>query len=104
MGSEDFIGFIGGAIVACSFFPQIFRVIKLKRAYEISPFFTSLMLIGCILWAVYGFSLNLLPMMVLSVVNTTQVAVLMVLRYLYGRTQPKQSISDQITHDITQNN
>jgi len=104
LGSEDFIGFIGGAIVACSFFPQIFRVIKLKRAYEISPFFTSLMLIGCILWAVYGFSLNLLPMMVLSVVNTTQVAVLMVLRYLYGRTQPKQSISDQITHDITQNN
>ena len=101
MVSEDLIGFIGGAIVACSFFPQILRVIKLKRAYEISPLFTSLMLVGCIVWTVYGFSLKLMPMMVLSVINTTQVAFLMVLRYMYGRTQPKKVISDQIASDIT---
>lgn|GEM_PF-695795 len=101
MVSEDLIGFIGGTIVACSFLPQIVRVIKLKRAYEISPLFTSLMLIGCIIWTVYGFSLKLLPTIIFSVINTTQVALLMVLRYMYGKTQPKNVISDQITSDIT---
>jgi MtN3 and saliva related transmembrane protein len=99
--NEDLIGFIGGAIVACSFFPQIVRVIKLKTANEISPIFTSLMLIGCLIWTVYGFSLKLLPMMVLSVINTTQVALLVVLRYIYGRAQPRKAISDQIASDIT---
>jgi len=97
---EDLIGFIGGAIVACSFFPQIVRVIKLKRAHEISPLFTSLMLVGCIIWTVYGFSLKLLPTMVFSMINTTQVALLVVLRYMYSRTQPKKVISDQITGDV----
>jgi MtN3 and saliva related transmembrane protein len=99
--SEDLIGYVGGAIVACSFFPQILRVIKLKRANEISPFFTFLMLIGCVLWTVYGFSLKLLPMMVLSIINTTQVALLIILKYMYGRTQSKKVISDQIASTIT---
>jgi MtN3 and saliva related transmembrane protein len=98
--SEDLIGFIGGAIVACSFLPQIVRVIKLRRACEISPFFTFLMLVGCIVWTVYGFSIKLLPTMVFSVINTAQVALLMVLRYMYGRAQPKKVISDQIASDI----
>ena len=100
MVHEDLIGFIGGAIVACSFLPQIVRVIKLKRAHEISPLFTSLMLVGCIIWTVYGFSLKLLPTMVFSMINTTQVALLVVLRYMYSRTQPKKVISDQITSDV----
>ena len=100
MVSEDLIGFIGGAIVACSFLPQIVRVIKLRRAYEISPLFTLLMLVGCIVWAVYGFSLKLLPTMVFSVINTTQVAILLVLRYMYSRAQPKKIISDQLASDI----
>jgi MtN3 and saliva related transmembrane protein len=100
LGTEDLIGYIGGAIVACSFFPQILRVIKLKRASDISPFFTLLMLIGCMLWTVYGFSLKLLPMMVLSVINTTQVALLMILRYMYSRTQQKKVISDQLASNI----
>jgi hypothetical protein len=77
------------------------RVIKLKRAYEISPFFTFLMLVGCIIWTVYGFSIKLLPTMVFSLINTTQIALLMVLRYVYGRTQPKKVISSQIASDIT---
>jgi MtN3 and saliva related transmembrane protein len=98
--SGDLIGFIGGAIVACSFLPQIARVIKLKKAYEISPLFTSLMLIGCILWVVYGFSLKLLPTMVFSLINTVQVALLMALRYMYCRAQPKKITSDQIVSDI----
>jgi MtN3 and saliva related transmembrane protein len=99
--NEDLIGFIGGAIVACSFLPQIVRVIKLKTANEISPLFTSLMLIGCLIWTVYGFSLRLLPMMVLSVINTTQVALLVILRYMYSRAQTKKVIDDQIAGDIT---
>jgi MtN3 and saliva related transmembrane protein len=98
--SEDLIGFIGGAIVACSFLPQIVRVIKLKRAYEISPFFTFLMLVGCIIWTVYGFSIKLLPTMIFSLINTTQVALLMTLRYMYGRTQPKKVVSSRIASDI----
>jgi MtN3 and saliva related transmembrane protein len=98
--SEDLIGFIGGTIVACSFLPQIVRVIKLKRAYEISPFFTFLMLVGCIIWTVYGFSIKMLPTMIFSLINTMQVALLMFLRYMYGRAQPKKVISSQITSDI----
>ncbi len=101
MAYQDIIGFIGGAIVACSFLPQIARVIKLKRAHEISPLFTSLMLIGCIIWTVYGFSLKLMPMMVLSVINTTQVALLVILRYMYSRAQPRKAISEQIAGDVT---
>ena len=39
--------------------------------------------------------------MVLSVINTTQVALLVVLRYVYSRTQPGKVISKQVDIDLT---
>ena len=81
----DTVGLIGGALISISFVPQLMRIIKLKSAHEISALFTSIMLIGCILWTYYGFRFNLIPVMVFSVLNTTQVALLLILKLIYER-------------------
>ena len=85
MIAGNIVGLIGGALISISFIPQLMRVFRLKSAHEISVWFTSIMLTGCILWTYYGFYFNLVPVMVFSVLNTTQVALLLILKFIYGR-------------------
>ena len=79
------LGFIAGAIVTCSLIPQLIRVFRLKSAREISMLFTSLMLLGIILWLAYGIYLKLAPVIIWNVVGAVLVALLLVAKLKYGR-------------------
>jgi MtN3 and saliva related transmembrane protein len=97
--SADVIGYIGGALVAVSFLPQLVRIIKLRAANEISIYFTSTMFGGCLIWTAYGFYMQQLPMMIFSVINTSQVGLLMTLKYIYARNPKKRIIDNQLARD-----
>ncbi len=79
------LGFIAGAIVTCSLIPQLIRVFRLKSAREISMLFTSLMLLGIILWLAYGIYLKLAPVIIWNVAGAVLVALLLVAKLKYGR-------------------
>lgn len=81
----EWLGFVGGALVTCSLVPQIIRVFKLRSAYEISLLFTTLLLLGIIIWLAYGISLGLAPVILWNAIGAVLVAVLLYAKLKYGR-------------------
>ena len=96
----DLFGYIGGGMVAFSFLPQLLRVIKLKTANEISIVFTSTMFAGCLIWTAYAFYMHQLPMMIFSVINTSQTGLLVTLKYVYSKNQNKLNIDNLIVRNM----
>ena len=85
MPSAEALGFVAGAVVTCSIIPQLMRVFKLRSAREISLLFTSLLLVGLIIWLAYGVSLGLAPVILWNAIGTGLVATLLYAKLKYGR-------------------
>ena len=81
----DYLGIIAGLLVTCSLVPQLLRVFRLKSAHEISILFTTLLLIGMLLWLVYGVDLGLIPVILWNAIGGTLVAILLYAKLRYGR-------------------
>jgi len=81
----EHLGFVAGALVTCSLIPQLIRVFRLRSAHEISMLFTTLLLVGLIIWLVYGISFRLRPVILWNAVGATLVATLLYAKLKYGR-------------------
>jgi len=82
---EESLGFVAGALVTCSLIPQLIRVFRLRSAREISMLFTTLLLLGLILWLTYGVFFRLIPVILWNAVGIILVAVLLYAKLKYGR-------------------
>lgn len=82
---EESLGFVAGAFVTCSLIPQLIRVFRLRSAREISILFTTLLLLGLIIWLAYGISLKLTPVILWNAVGMVLVAILLYAKLKYGR-------------------
>ena len=85
MSLEESLGFVAGALVTCSLIPQLIRVFRLRSAREISMLFTTLLLLGLILWLTYGVFFRLIPVILWNAASTILVAVLLYAKLKYGR-------------------
>ena len=85
MSLEESLGFVAGALVTCSLIPQIIRVFRLRSAREISMLFTTLLLLGLILWLTYGVFFRLIPVILWNAVGIILVVVLLYAKLKYGR-------------------
>ena len=83
--SGEILGFVAGAIVTLSYFPQLVRVFRLKSAHEISLTFTILMLVGILIWMTYGIIFGLAPIILWNVIGAAQAAALLYAKLKYGR-------------------
>ena len=79
------LGFVAGALATCSVIPQVVRVLRLKSAREISLWFTLLLMIGLILWMVYGIRLQLTPVIVWNSIGIVVTGLLLYAKLKYGR-------------------
>jgi MtN3 and saliva related transmembrane protein len=71
--------------VTFSLIPQIIRVFRLKSAREISILFTSLLLVGLIMWLAYGVFLSLMPVILWNAIGALFAATLLYGKLKYGR-------------------
>ena len=85
MSLEEFLGFVAGALVTCSLIPQLIRVFRLRSAREISMLFTTLLLLGLILWLTYGVFFRLIPVILWNAAGIILVVVLLYAKLKYGR-------------------
>ncbi len=85
MSLAESLGFVAGALVTCSLVPQLIRVFKLKSAREISVLFTTLLLLGLIVWLVYGVSLGLAPVILWNAIGAVLTIGLLYAKLKYGR-------------------
>lgn len=79
------VGFIAGAIMSPSLVFQVVRVFKLRSAREISLAFTVLMVIGFMLWIVYGALLKLFAVIVWNGVSLVGASLLLFAKLKWGR-------------------
>lgn len=62
---------IFGTIMALGYFPQAYRIWKLKSAESISLSMFTIFSIGSACWLVYGISIHDIPLTISSIVGTT---------------------------------
>jgi MtN3 and saliva related transmembrane protein len=55
------IGLIAGAITSVSFIPQVIKGYQTKKLEDVSYFMYVILIIGLILWLIYGILLEELP-------------------------------------------
>ena len=82
---QEVLGFIAGASITVGFFPQVWRLFKLKSAREISLPFTLLLLLGMSCWLTYGAFLNLLSVIVWNAVSLVLAAGMLYAKLRWGR-------------------
>ena len=85
MLSAETLGFVAGALVTCSLIPQLIRVFRLRSAHEISILFTSLLLLGMLLWLMYGIGLGLIAVILWNAIGVCLVSMLLYAKMKYGR-------------------
>lgn len=64
MDNTQWIGIIAGIFTSSSMLPQLIKIIKEKKAQEVSVLMLVVLLLGVGLWVVYGFIKNDMPIIV----------------------------------------
>jgi MtN3 and saliva related transmembrane protein len=81
----EYLGFAAGLLTTFAVVPQILRVYKLKSAHEISLIFNSSLLLGIILWLIYGILQGLVSLIVWNSFGAALNAWLLLTKLKYGR-------------------
>ena len=89
MHFAEYLGLIAGLLVTCSLIPQIIRVFRLRSAREISAVFTVLLLLGLVLWLVYGIILTLAPVIIWNAIGAVLAILLLYAKMRYGHNEIK---------------
>jgi MtN3 and saliva related transmembrane protein len=82
---KELIGFIGGFFTTVSMIPQVWRLYKLKSAYEISLAFSALLALGIVFWLIYGIVLGLPSVIIWNSITLVLVSSLLYAKLKYGR-------------------
>lgn len=84
MDATVLIGYLAGTLTTVSFLPQVIRSYKTRSTHDIS--FKMLLLFGAgmLLWTIYGFLVNSLPIIAANVITFALVVVLMAMKVKYN--------------------
>lgn len=85
MSFTEYLGLVAGLLTTLALVPQIMRVYKLKSAREISVLYNTSMLLGIILWLVYGIMLGLVPLIIWNIIGSVLTSILLLTKLKYGR-------------------
>ena len=85
MSSTEYLGIIAGFLTTFSTVPQIIRIYKLKSAREISYLFNTSLLLGIIIWMIYGITLGLASIIIWNAIGIVLTSWLLFSKVRYGR-------------------
>lgn len=71
MDVKQWVGIIAGLLTSISMLPQLIKIIKEKKAKEVSLLMLSILTTGNILWAVYGFLRDDWPIIITNFISIT---------------------------------
>jgi MtN3 and saliva related transmembrane protein len=87
LSPAEYLGIFAGIFTTFAIVPQIIRIYKLKSAHEISFLFNTSMLLGIIIWLVYGIILGLVPLIIWNSIGIFFNGWLLFAKFKYGRTK-----------------
>jgi len=66
---RDIIGYLAGALTTISFLPQVLKSLRTRRMEDFNLLFLLLMIVGLVMWTVYGLMESQLPLIVANVIT-----------------------------------
>jgi MtN3 and saliva related transmembrane protein len=81
--NEEFVGLAAGICTAISLLPQLVKLIRTKKAEDLSLFYLTILFVGLGLWVWYGVLKNDLPIILTNCVSLCINAVVLVLGIKY---------------------
>ncbi|SOD13970.1 SemiSWEET family sugar transporter [Pedobacter xixiisoli] len=85
MDNTLLIGFAAGVLTAISTIPQIIKLIRDKKAQDVSPVMYFVLLAGNALWCYYGLLLDELPIIVTNAFSVVCDMLMIILNYRYSK-------------------
>lgn len=82
---EEMIGFLGGLLTTIGMVPQVWRLYKLKSAYEISLTFSILFVIGIAFWLSYGIIKGLMSVIIWNAISLSLGCGMLYAKLKWGR-------------------
>jgi MtN3 and saliva related transmembrane protein len=83
METTILIGYMAGTLTTISFLPQVVRSWKTRSTHDISFIMLTLFGLGMLLWAVYGFQIGSLPIILANTITFALVVVLVAMKVRY---------------------
>ncbi len=77
------VGYIAGALTTISFVPQLMKAWKMRETRDLSLAMLVLFGIGILLWTIYGFWVDSLPIIAANVTTFILILVLLGLKIRY---------------------
>jgi MtN3 and saliva related transmembrane protein len=81
--NQSLIGFIAGILTTIAYIPQIIQVWRSKSAKDISSVTFAVLTTGIILWAIYGFEINSMPLIISSIISAVFACAILIFKLLY---------------------
>ncbi|MDD4532749.1 MAG: SemiSWEET transporter [Bacilli bacterium] len=74
----DFLGYVAAVCTTVSFLPQAFKIIKSKKTNDISLIMYSILVIGVILWTIYGIYMKDWSLILANAITSVSASVVLV--------------------------
>ena len=78
------IGLLGATCTTISFLPQVIKILKTKKAKDISLSMYIILMTGLFLWLVYGLAIKDLPIIIANMTTFSLAAVVLILKLKHG--------------------
>ena len=83
-GAQDALGIVAGTLTTLSFVPQLLRIVRTRSAADISWGMFSVFAVGTVLWVIWGFTQNAVPVILANAVTLVLAAIIMILKWRYS--------------------
>ena len=88
----DILGYLGAALTALNFLPQVLKAWKTKNVDDLSFWMLVLVISAQIVWLAYGFTLQLVPVIIANSSLLVMALMLLILKLVYRKRLRTQKI------------
>ncbi len=83
LDSTTLLGLFGGMLTTSAFFPQVAKTWKTQSAKDISLLMLILLTTGVFIWAIYGFLIGSLPLIMTNIITLALSLIILVFKIKY---------------------
>ena len=81
--TSEIFGYLGMVFLTLTLIPQLARVLKTKKAEDLSYIFLSINVLTCVFFLIYGILLEETPLIIANTIVILQTLTLIFLKYKY---------------------
>jgi MtN3 and saliva related transmembrane protein len=83
MENIEILGLVAATLTTGAFVPQVYKTWKNKSVKDISLSMYTVLLMGLLLWIVYGFYINSLPIIAANIITATLSVLIIIMKIKY---------------------